>query len=314
MTIRRQFLLGASLAGLMALGAVAWWVVGGAGRADFMERRGRLVEATVDPAVVEPGGFISQTVGLRADTGLEVSLRVLRPVGEGARPVLVLLGGHRTGRDAVKLLGAPGGVAVVALNYPYAGPERPRGWRQVWRAFRLARPALADTPPALLLAAEWTVQQAWADSGRMELVGVSLGVPFAAVAGALEPRFARVWLIQGGATLEDWLDHNLERRIASPGWRRLATRAIHALARGSRYEPERWVERVAPRPVVVIGARQDRRLPVPLVERLHAAAGAPRELIWVEGDHVDRQPEAVRELVALVLSRIERNEAPAAAP
>lgn len=298
----------------MALGAVAWWVVGGAGRADFVERSGRLVEATVDPAVVEPGGFISQTVSLRADTGLEVSLRVLRPVGEGARPVLVLLGGHRTGRDAVKLLGAPGGVAVVALNYPYAGPERPRGWRQVWRAFRLARPALADTPPALMLAAEWAARQAWADAGRMELVGVSLGVPFAAVAGALESRFARVWLIQGGATLEDWLDHNLERRIASPGGRRFAAWAIHGLARGSRYEPERWVAKIAPRPVVVIGARQDRRLPVALVERLHAASGEPRELIWVDGDHVDRQPEAVRELVALVLSRVGRNGAPAAAP
>lgn len=305
---RRPLLLGIALVGLLAMSAVAWWAVTGAGHANFAERRGHLVGVHAEPVVVEDGGFVSQAVRLRADTGLEVSLRVLRPEGDGVHPVLVLLGGHRTGRDAVKLIGSPGGVAVIALDYPYAGPERPRGWRQVWRAFRLARPALADTPPALLLAAEWAARQTWAEAGRMELVGVSLGVPFAAVAGALEPRFSRVWLIQGGATLEDWLDHNLERRIASPGWRRFAARVLHSLARGDRYEPEPWVAQVAPRSVVVIGARQDRRLPAPLLRRLHAAAREPCELIWVEGDHVDRQPEAVRELVALVLARLDRSD------
>ncbi len=299
---------------LLAIAAGAWWLLRTDGEPDFPARRGELATVTAEPVVAEAGGFVSQAVRLRSDTGLEVDLRVLRPAEPGTRAVLVLLGGHRTGRDAVRLLGAPGNVAVVALDYPYAGPERPRGWRQVWQAFRLARPALADTVPAILLATEWAARQPWADRDRMELLGVSLGVPFATAAGALEPRFDRLWLIQGGATLEDWLAHNLERRIASPTGRRLAARLLHRLAAGPHYEPERWLAQVAPRPVVVIGARQDRRLPAPLLERMHAAAGEPRELLWLDGDHIDRNPAAVREILALVLARVEAPGAPAASP
>ena len=274
----------------------------------FSARRAAMTAFKPEPVRTEAGGFVSQAVRVRGDNGLTVDLRVLRPGGDAIRrPLVVLLGGHRTGRDAVDLLGAPGPFVVAALDYPYDGPERPRGWRQSLATIPAARRALLDTPAAVLLALDWLVAQPWVDPARVELVGVSFGVPFAAVAGANDPRFRRVWLIHGGAGNREWIEHNLPARVKSDWLRYLAGRLVYLLAHGPTLETEYWAPRIAPRPVIIIGAREDRRLPNHLVERLHTAAGSPKELIWTEGGHVDRRPEAVRQLLDTVRTRLVEN-------
>ncbi len=255
----------------------------------------------------EAGGFVSQPVRLRAENGLVVALRVLRPADAPAKlPLIVLLGGHRTGRDAVDLLGAPGPFAVAALDYPYEGPERTRGLRQTLGVVPAARRAVEDTPAAVLLSLDWLVAQPWVDAERVELVGVSLGAPFATVAGALDTRVRRVWLIHGGSRLSEWIGHNLRPRFGSDMTRAIAGRLVYGLAHGPSLEAEHWLPRIAPRPVVIIGAREDRRLPAHMVERLHALAAEPKELIWMDGGHIDRRPEAVRLLLETVRQRIAR--------
>lgn len=309
--IRKFAILALATSGLLFAAACWLWAAPRPDAAWFLERRGNLSAIEVEPEQLEAGGFVSQNVRLGADTGLHVELRVLRPVGgTGPLPLVVLMGGHRTGRDAVRLLGSPRGIVVAALNYPYDGPERPRGVWQSLKVVRPARRALRDMPAAVLLATEWLVQQAWVDPARVEVAGVSLGVPFAAVAGAIEPRFRRVWLIQGGADIEALLTHNLSRRLDNEAVRRVAGRVLHRLARASMLEPEYWAPRIAPRPVVIVAAREDQRLPVEFVERLDAAIHGPKEMIWIEGDHVDRRQEAVREIMEIVLVRIEADAAP----
>jgi dienelactone hydrolase len=297
---------GSLLAGLVAGG----WLVGRM-QPDFGQfeaRRATLVSYAAETPRPETGGFVSQAVRVTGDNGLQVDLRVLRATeAKEPRPLVVLLGGHRTGRDAVDLLGAPGPFVVAALDYPYAGPERPRGVRQSLAAIWHGRAAFRETPAAVWLALDWLLAQPEVDPTRVELIGVSLGVPFATLAGALEPRFRRVWLIHGGAGNREWMEHNLESRVASEIWRRRAGGLLHWLAHGAALEPAHWVPLISPRPVVVIGAREDRRLPAHLVEKLHAAAGEPKELIWTDGGHVDRRPEAVRALLETVRSRLAEN-------
>src|SRR5690606_13698547 len=121
--------------GVLLLGAMGWWVAAQYRPQDeyFAQRRGTTHTATTGPWQTETGGFISQSVTVRADTGLEVNLRVSRPSGiDEPLPLVIILGGHRTGRDAVDLIGAPGPMVVAALDYPYDGPERPRGlWQSL---------------------------------------------------------------------------------------------------------------------------------------------------------------------------------------
>jgi len=300
-----RWLAGLWLSGLLV--AAGWLALQARPKHGYFEaRRAVLHSFEAESVQAEAGGFASQAVRVRGKNGLTVDLRVLRPADDTVRrPLVVILGGHRTGRDAVDLLGAPGPFVVAALDYPYEGPERPRGLWQSLATIPAARHALLETPPAVLLALDWLLTQPGVDPARVDLVGVSLGVPFAAVAGALDPRFRRVWLIHGGAGTREWIEHNLKTKVQSERLRDLSARLVYLLAHGPTLEPGYWAPRIAPRPLIIIGAREDRRLPPPLVERLHLVAGEPKELIWTAGGHIDRRPEAVQRLLDTVRSRLD---------
>ena len=262
--------------------------------------------ANVSAAIPQTEGFIGQGVELTSDKGLVVNLRVLRPAAGDARlPLVILLGGHRTGRDAVDVLGNPGRLAVAALDYPYHGPEKIRGVRQVLKAVPEIQRGLLDTPYAVSLALDWLIKQAWVDPNRIELMGVSLGVPFVAVAGANDQRFRRVWLVHGAFNNRDWLANRLESRIENPTLRSAAAGLLHGLAHGPSFETGQWVPKISPRPVVIIGASEDEQMPRESVEKLYQAARAPKELQWSEGGHVrPHRIDIVRQLLAMVRTRI----------
>lgn len=290
---------------------LAWVLISAIPRsAIFVERRGAVVSVEAGEEVSTPQGYLSRAVRVKATTGLVVDLRVLRPAGPiRPLPLVVLLAGHRTGRDAIDVVGDPGGIVIAAIDYPYHGPEKIRGLAQSLDAIPKIRRGLLDTPPAVSLALDWLITQPWVDRESVELMGVSLGVPFAGVAGALDDRFRRVWLIHGGNDNRAWLANRLERKIGHRVLREPAATLLHALAYGPSFRPERWVPRIAPRAVVVVGADADEQMPRSSVEGLHALAGKPKELLWSEGGHVGTQrPEIVRQLLDLVRSRIEARE------
>ncbi len=260
-------------------------------------------------------GVRTQSVRLQGANGLSFGLRVLLPDEAVAAPlpVALILGGHRTGRDAVNLLGHPGRLAVVALDYPYDGPERPRGVRESLSTLPPARRALLETPAAVALAVEWIVAQPWADPTRLDLVGVSLGTQFAAAAAALEPRISRVWFIQGGADSRRWLTHQLRERVPSPALQSSVATSLWWIAHGASLTPEKWIDRISPRPVTIVGATEDIALPPALVHALYDAAGEPRRLVWIEGGHVNpRRPETIRPLIDLIQPGVEARLPPAA--
>jgi len=316
--VRRRRWLPLALALGLAAAAVAFWVLDHLRPrdAEFTRRRAAIAAVRVTPDVFPTSPFQSETVAISATNGLSVDFRVLRPAGEPRPlPLVVILGGHETGRDAVDLVGDPGPMVVAALNYPYHGPAKPRGWRQILGTIPAAQRALLDTPPAVSLALDWLIAQPWVDRTRMELVGASLGVPFAAVAGARDPRLRRVWLIHGAADNRSLFEHNLRSRIAN-GWLRAgAADLLFLLSYGPTLEPARWVPRIAPRPVVIIGATDDERLPRANVERLFAAASEPKELLWTQGRHIEpSRPEVLRQLLAVVRTLVLQAPPPAAAP
>lgn len=283
--------------------------------ATFVDRRGTIATAHPADEVTTPDGYISQAVRVTSTTGLAVELRVLRPaIVTDPLPMVVLLGGHRTGRNAVDIVGDPRGIVIAALDYPYHGPERIRGLAQSLRTVPAIQRGLLDTPPAVSLALDWLLTQPWVDHERVELMGVSLGVPFAAVAGALDDRFRRVWLIHGGADNRAWLANRLEPKISNRLLRESSATLLHLLAYGSSFETERWAPLIAPRPVVIIGARDDEQMPPANVAKLFAATGEPKELLWTEGQHIrPSRPEIVQQLLDIVRSRIVEPDLPSAA-
>jgi len=274
----------------------------------FAERKGKLVSADCEPAQ-DAGAYVDVLASLRSDTGLALRLAVRRPVEAldrpaPRRPLIVLLGGVQTGLDALRYVGATDGAIVAAVGYPYEGPLRPSALEFV-RAIPDMRRAILDTPAALQLALDWLLAEYGVDPTRVELCGVSLGSPFACVAGALDPRFTRVWAIHGAADPYALLEYSLRSRVGWGPLREVVARILWVLADAPSVAPERYVGRIAPRPFVMLNAEDDERLPRAAVLELYAAAREPRELVWLPGEHVNpKRTEVVRQLVEIVLARV----------
>ena len=304
-------------------------------------RRSRLASATVAPAPERDSLHRVELVHLRATSGLDVELAVKHPssgaaaTGDGAgapaatvariaqldgtaadcpdgrRPAVILLGGHRTGRNAVHLVSDTRGTIVAAMSYPFAGNHRAKGM-QIVRQIPEIRRAIFDTPAALMLVVDHLAAHPCVDPARIEAAGVSLGAPFVVIAGAMDERIARVWAVHGGGGVYEPLEFNLRRQVGS----RLFSIPLAGLATlllsGDRLAPERWAGELAPRPFVMVNALHDERIPRASVDRLYRSASEPKEMIWMPGAHVRSEAEVVRPLIQLVLDRVttETSEAP----
>lgn len=253
----------------------------------FSERKGALLETSVERSVT-PHGQVTEKIVLTSDSGLRVLLRLIRDELPGARrPVLIVLGGHRTGSDAVDLFGDVGDRVVVGLDYPYDGPEKVRGTRQILKTLPLARQAMLDTVPAVSLALDWILTQPWADADRVVVVGASLGVPFATTAAAHDERIRGAMLVHGAADNRLWLEAQLARRIDTRALHYPLSVLLHWMAYGPALDTRARIGAIAPRPVVIIGARNDERTPAGQTELLYELAGEPKRLRFTDGAHIE---------------------------
>lgn len=278
----------------------------------FVERIGTISDVGRSRAAGD--NPIDETVSLTSTTGLVVDMRIVRPNTARQLPVVVVAGGHETGMDAVELAGHPDHIAFVAISYPYRGSHDPQG---VWESLQTVphiQDAFLDTAPALALAAQWLVTEPWVDTERVELVGASLGVPFAAVAGAIDDRFSRVWLLHGGGDNVSWVSHLGRRNIANETLRRGVARFALLVTHGYSFDTPKWLGRIAPRPVVVVMACDDDYTPpeaqAPLVDAALAADHAT--LLWTTGRHIKSgRDDELAQLIDIVLTGIAEGTAPA---
>jgi dienelactone hydrolase len=71
-------------------------------------------------------------------------------------------------------------------------------------------------------------------------------------------------------------------------------------------DPARHLPRFAGRPLLLVNATRDERIPRAAADALHAAAGEPKELLWFESGHADlpgRALKAMWEFLARALAR-----------
>ena len=266
----------------------------------FDERHGQLADVSTDRGVT-PNGQLTDRLMLTSSSGLQVVARLIRDEHiDGRLPVLVVLGGHRTGSDAVDLFGDVGQRAVVGVDYPYDGPEKVRGVSQSLAAIPAARRGFLDTVPAVSLVIDWLEGQPWADPDRIFIIGGSLGVPFAVSAAAHDSRIAGAMLVHGAADNRLWLEAQLARRIDAAWLHYPLSVVLHWLAYGPVHDTGRNIGKIAPRPVVVIGAREDERTPAGQTELLYELSGDPKRIRFTDGAHIEPdRTEIIAELLSI---------------
>ena len=201
---------------------------------------------------------------------------------------------------------------MVALDYPYDGPRRVRGVGQVLRTIPLARRAFLDTPPAVSLVIDWLAGQSWVARDQLLIIGASLGVPFAAMSAARDDRIRGALLVHGAADNIRWAESEIARKIDTAILHRPLGRILYWLTYGPVFDTAANVAKISPRPVLIVGARQDERTPAYQTELLYAAAREPKTLRWTSGRHIrPRRTDVIRELFEIADEELPKLSVPA---
>lgn len=232
-----------------------------------------------------PDGGLRQDVELTCSCGRKVRLLVRLPAGGGRRPLALLLGGYETGRRAVDLVPESDRWVIAALDYPEAGPL-PGDLVGRLQSIPRVRAALRHVVPSIRISLDDLLARPGIDPTDIQLVGVSLGTIFVIPAAVTDQRVARLWLMDGAAEIPRVMERALQGKIPNQLLRWFATRTMYELAYGPRFEPGLWLPRLAPREVVMVNSRADKRMPRDAVKALHDAARQPKRVIWLPGGHV----------------------------
>jgi fermentation-respiration switch protein FrsA (DUF1100 family) len=73
-----------------------------------------------------------------------------------------------------------------------------------------------------------------------------------------------------------------------------AALAVGGALLGGPFDPAAHIGRFAPRPLLFLNASRDERIPRSAAEALHAAAGDPKEVVWVDAGHSDLPGRALK--------------------
>ena len=249
-------------------------------------RYGELVQAAVtDDATPDPS-YRLQRVVLTTSTGRQVGCALRVPAREAAAvPLLgvVVVGGIGTGRRAATLVAPDFGGLVLSCDYPWRDPSALSPLRFIVALPAIRRDVLG-TPEALRIEASYLLSRPDVDRARLAAVGASLGVPAVSAWASRDGRVAAVALVMGGADLTEIFAANLGGQVRSPALRRPVAVLLAWLLRP--LEPARTVGRIAPRPVLIVGALDDERIPRRSTALLYAAAREPKGIQWFAGRHM----------------------------
>jgi len=305
MNTRLRSILGVGLVLVAATVAVLWLASGRAvayGPLAAAERR------RVDSA---QAGTVLERVRLTSAAGRSVTCLLRRPavtVATRAEAAVLLFGGIGTGGRAAKMVDPSHRAVVLACDYPWDDPSRLPWWRIAWRMPAIRADVLA-TPQALAVAASFLVGLPSVDPRRVAGIGASLGVPFVASWAAEDQRVRAVALVYGGGDLRALFEANLRRKVAAR-WLRRALAAAGATLLAD-LDPARSAPRIAPRPLLLVGSREDERVPRTSVDALVAAARPPITTVWLDGGHmVPRDTALLRAIGDTTVAWLARVQAP----
>lgn len=257
----------------------------------FFEIRGTYSNAVGRDRRETPAGGIARRLALANQAGREVTdILVRRPADpDPGYRIWLIYAGAKTGERILQLVPERPDVVLVSVQYPYDSPEG--AMEHLRWPYDIRRAAFRSVAGGML-ALDFLESDEGLDLDRVVVVGISVGVPFATMLAALDERVPKVMLIHGGGDLAAQV-----RATQEPRWLAIPSSLLAQLLFHS-FEPLNYVHRIAPRELVMIAARDESILPRASIDKLFAAAGEPKRLIWTDTDHVrSRHADTVERIV-----------------
>ncbi len=304
----RKWIIPATISLLAGIGVVSYFSFAAAGMEKLLAYRGKW-SATERRFIERIGEYEIHDVTLRDDRQTWVSFLLQQPVNvvESADtirkfPAVVILGGVDIGKETLQYVGDPGEVIVVALGYPYDLSRVTGWWAGICEAGKM-REAAFRTVAGALLVNDFLWQQENVDTNRVILVGYSFGAPFVPVVMRLDPRYKVAAFLYGGGRINKLVGHNLDTDFRPLD--RLLGEIVGLLL--APIEPHRHIRFISPRPLIMIQGKHDEFMPPRLAQELFNRAGEPKELIWLETEHMmPWKKEVINQVVITLRRRLER--------
>ena len=195
------------------------------------------------------------------------------------------LGGNKSNAApfAVELLKQ--GYATMALDAAYHG-DRAAGKQPMYgTTFHRLRDGYMQTVVDYRRALDYLETRSDIDSKRVTLIGLSMGAIIGAVLGGVETRIKCPVLLVGGADrgmmsrlsqIEVWK----KTRAENPGLDFDEISRVMAPA-----DPLNFVDKISPRPVLMINGTKDDIVPLEANKLLHKTAREPKKVVWFESGH-----------------------------
>ncbi len=231
--------------------------------------------------------------------GERVRITVNLPAHGPARPlpVLILLGGLRTGQNNVKYVPQPGDNVIIGYEYPIEKKIR-LGPAIVWKAAALRR-AMLQVPGQVTAIIRWTRSQPWADPERISVLGFSLGALYLPAVHRLardrDLPLGPAIMAYGGADIAALLSHRLNE---GPQWSRDLIAALAAVLLRP-VEPALHLPWLRGEFLLISGA-DDSLIPEASARLMQELTPEPKTVIRLEGGHIDGgKSELARTIVAI---------------
>ncbi|MDX9973479.1 MAG: alpha/beta fold hydrolase [FCB group bacterium] len=265
------------------------------------------LNAEVQPATVEDGfkrvAFYYDSVPGERVPGV----MALPKTGDGPFPCIIFLHGIGQSKgflDEVAKPFADAGFALVSFDQYMRGERRITSKNPLVQAsaFR-RRGALTVIDTRRLI--DYLVTRPDIAKDRIYLVGASYGAITGATAVAFEPRIKAAVLTYGGGRLPLLLDSNAASSELGMFSGPLAYIGAFFL---SPSDPEKYVGRISPRPLLFQNGVEDSLVPAASAIALQNAANDPKDIVWYEGDHVGFDEEATSRVLNDALKWIMKHD------
>ena len=222
-------------------------------------------------------------------------------------PALILLGGLVTGKNVINLVADVeeiNRVVIISMEYPYTGKKKFKNGLEMLYHYPEIKRGLNHSIWGIMHIVDYLYKHPWIDKERIFLAGASFGAFFAVVAGAADERIAAVLTCYGGGDIRSLMAYNLhfKPKIINRGLGWFFSLFV------TPFEPLKYVDKIAPRPFLMINGKEDEQIPLGCVTKLFEKAGEPKELIWFETKHVRPTKNALTlELTSIIAKWLKKN-------